>query len=60
MLMNANQLFAIERKYQQSPDGAENFEEFLARASEPMNGGVIALRWCGMWLGIEEDGYTHS
>ena len=20
----------------------------------------IMIRWCGMWLGIERDGYTHS
>lgn len=20
----------------------------------------IMIRWCGMWLGIEPDGYTHS
>jgi hypothetical protein len=20
----------------------------------------VMVRWCGMWLGIEEDGYTHS
>jgi hypothetical protein len=23
------------------------------------DGGVM-IHWCGMWLGIEEDGYTHS
>ena len=22
--------------------------------------GCIMVRWCGMWLGIEPDGYTHS
>ena len=20
----------------------------------------LMVRWCGMWLGIEADGYTHS
>lgn len=20
----------------------------------------VMVRWCGMWLGIETDGYTHS
>jgi hypothetical protein len=20
----------------------------------------VMVRWCGMWLGIEPDGYTHS
>lgn len=22
--------------------------------------GCIMVPWCGMWLGIEKDGYTHS
>ena len=22
--------------------------------------GCVMLPWCGMWLGIEPDGYTHS
>jgi hypothetical protein len=22
--------------------------------------GCIMVHWCGMWLGIERDGYTHS
>lgn len=22
--------------------------------------GAIILPWCGMWLAIEQDGYTHS
>lgn len=22
--------------------------------------GCVMVPWCGMWLGIEEDGYTHS
>lgn len=22
--------------------------------------GVLMVPWCGMWLGIETDGYTHS
>jgi len=20
----------------------------------------VVIKWCGMWLGIEKDGYTHS
>lgn len=22
--------------------------------------GCVMVPWCGMWLGIEQDGYTHS
>lgn len=26
----------------------------------PFDYGAIGVHWCGMWLGIETDGYTHS
>jgi hypothetical protein len=34
------------------------YREFrkLARVSF----GALMVPWCGMWLGIEQDGYTHS
>jgi len=22
--------------------------------------GCVMVHWCGMWLGVEPDGYTHS
>lgn len=34
------------------------FGEF--RASVEMGSGCVMVYWCGMWLGIEPDGYTHS
>jgi hypothetical protein len=60
--ITADQLRALGRKYEQAADGASSFEEFLTRISP---GGIgsdqyIFLHWCGMWLGIETDGYTHS
>ena len=54
------QLTAIRRKYDQSPDGADSFESFMARTTGPHYDGLVALNWCGMWLGIETDGHTHS
>ena len=32
------------------------------RSIQPTFGmdGAIVVRWCGMWLAIERDGYTHS
>lgn len=27
---------------------------------EFFGGGAVIVPWCGMWLGIEPDGYTHS
>ena len=56
------QLDAVRRKYDQSPDGADSFESFIARTTGPISfmDNVVSLPWCGMWLGIETDGYTHS
>ncbi len=53
---------ALRRKYERDPNGADDFESFKNQA---VPGGIgsdkyILLHWCGMWLGIELDGYTHS
>jgi hypothetical protein len=56
--VNDAQYNALKRKFEQSADGAETFEEFQKRARDC--GDYIMLPWCGMWLGIETDGYTHS
>ena len=34
------------------------YREFRAMAQPGF--GCIMVPWCGMWLGIEPDGYTHS
>jgi hypothetical protein len=57
--VNDAQYKAIRRKHERNPDGAADFAEFQSRARWGY-GGVIMLHWCGMWLGIEPDGYTHS
>jgi len=53
---------AIYRKYQQSPDGTASYREFRKRVIGPIYASdpCLMLSWCGMWLGIEVDGYTHS
>jgi hypothetical protein len=35
-----------------------SYREFRRRAFQGSD--CIMLAWCGMWLGIEPDGYTHS
>ena len=30
------------------------------RKTVQMGCDCIMVKWCGMWLGIEKDGYTHS
>ncbi len=36
----------------------ETFHEFLGRAAHGYD--CVMIEWCGMWLGIEKDGYAHS
>jgi hypothetical protein len=52
---------AIARVYTRNPDGAASYREFRKRAHLRNSFmGCIMLPWCGMFLGIEPDGYTHS
>ena len=52
------QRLAIRRTYLRSADGAPDYRAFRRRVLPGL--GYILLPWCGMWLGIEPDGYTHS
>ena len=38
-----------------------SFRDFR-RTVQPTFGmdGAVVVHWCGMWLAIEKDGYTHS
>lgn len=56
--MNVAQMWGAWRKYQQNPDGSPCFRHFLSRVQEEHD--WVYIQWCGMYLGIEKDGYTHS
>ena len=60
MLLTRAQREAVYRKYQQNPDGTTNYRDFRRRIRPFTSDSCIMLYWCGMWLGIETDGYTHS
>ena len=53
---------SIYRKYCDNPDGSKTYREFRAKVQPGGFGSdtYIMIQWCGMWLGIESDGYTHS
>jgi hypothetical protein len=56
---------AIKRLYDRSADGAGSYLAFRRRFVDysigPMNmNNYIGAEWCGMFIGIETDGYTHS
>ena len=58
--LNKAQRLAIKRKFDQNSDGAKTYREFRSRVSPSFQNEYVMLNWCGMWLGIERDGYTHS
>jgi len=58
MILTRAQREAVYHKYQQSPDGSNTYKQFRKRVLYGPD--YIMLHWCGMWLGIEKDGYTHS
>ena len=51
---------AIKRQFAASPDGETTFEQFCWRVRPALAINCLMLPWCGMWLGIEPDGETHS
>lgn len=55
---NDKQCAALFRKWKQNSNGM-TWEEFAATVVQ-FDYDAIGVQWCGMWLGIEKDGYTHS
>ena len=49
---------AILRKYRISADGSPTYLHFRRRVQHGFD--CLMIHWCGMWIGIEIDGYTHS
>lgn len=60
--MTPAQVEAINKLYRRSPDGAVNRQQFFTRIQEHGVGSdrYAGLRWGGMFVGIEPDGYTHT
>jgi hypothetical protein len=59
--LNKDQQRALHQLYTGNPDGSSSYWHFRHRVfpliGEPL---VAMLRYCGMVVGIEPDGYTHS
>ena len=55
--VNKAQRQSLLRKWLQDNQGLS----FLAfRRTVQPGWDCVMVRWCGMWLGIERDGYTHT
>jgi len=52
------QRIALHRLYLRDTTVAASYRQF--RRSVQHGWDCIMIEWCGMWLGIEKDGYTHS
>jgi len=48
---------AVYRKWTQDSQGM-TYRQFRRTVKSGYD--CIMVEWCGMWLGIETDGYTHS
>ena len=55
--LNREQRVALRKKWCQNPEG-RSYREF--RKTVKPGWDCVMVLWCGMWLGIELDGYTHS
>ena len=60
MRITRQQQEALRMKWKQNPDGL-TFLQFR-RSTVPVLGchSAIAVRWCSMWLCIEDDGLCHT
>ena len=57
MILTKEQRKALFSVYNRQPMNV-SYMEF--RRSVVCGYDCIMVEWCGMWLGIEPDGYTHS
>ena len=60
--MTQAQVEAVNKLYRRSPDGSRDRYEFFNRLQESGIGSdrYAGINWCGMFVGIEPDGYTHT
>ena len=57
MLLNKLQRIALYKKWIQNNQSMTYMQ--FRRTVQP-GYDCVMVEWCGMWLGIETDGYTHS
>jgi hypothetical protein len=59
MRLNRKQAVALHRKWEQSDQGM-TYRQFRRTVTPAIGLPCAMVFWCGMWLGIEADGYTHA
>ena len=59
MTINRAQREALHRKWMQNDNGM-SYRQFRKSIVPGIGGNFFMVQWSVMWLGIEDDGYTHS
>lgn len=54
------QLEAIKKLWTRSHDGETSYRMFRSRFYDSRMNGCVMGTWCGMTVGIEDDGHTHT
>ena len=62
MKLTKPQQRALARKHAETFGDDTQLQSFLAfrRSVQPTFDAAVMVYWCGMWLGIEPDGYCHT
>lgn len=58
MNITREQRKALYKVYCRDSNGSPTYRAFRRRVVQGFD--CLMIQWCGMWLGIESDGYTHS
>ncbi len=60
-VLTREQRIALKRIYDRDWDKPDSYMKFRRTVEcGTIRDQFVMVKWCGMWLGIEPDGYTHS
>ena len=51
---------SLYQLFNRNPDGSPTYRHFRKRAKYVHLWNGLEIWWCDMFIGIEQDGYTHS
>jgi hypothetical protein len=54
------QRHAVFKLYSRNVDGAHSYRQFRQRVFPGFGGAYVMVQWCGMYVGIETDGHSHT
>ena len=61
MTYTTEQIESLHKLWQRHSQGFATFYQFLKSTEGLIGGsGCVMVRWCNMWVGVENDGYTHT